>query len=102
MGYRTNQMATRRCRHVPVEVRTVITEELVGHLCSRCLETCKPLPVPPGQTPRSVNPRRAENPPVPPHLRGTQSPRQTAEQIQNPVDSLVTRGGRHVNCTHHT
>lgn len=50
MGYRPHPPTLGqppRCWHDPLPVRTVITEELVGHICSKCLEVCDARPVPP-------------------------------------------------------
>lgn len=46
MGYRPNQLAPRH-RHEPVEVRLLITDELVGYVCATCLDECAAIPLPP-------------------------------------------------------
>lgn len=43
MGYRPNRQPP-RCSHAPVEVRTLITDELVAHVCSKCFDTVPPPP----------------------------------------------------------
>lgn len=47
MGYKPRRTVDQLCWHDPVPVYTLITEELVAHVCSKCYKTCTPRPVAP-------------------------------------------------------